>query len=92
MLRISSRARLITPQEAADLLRVSPHTISNWIKEGRVPYVELPGSDNRKTYRLPLGAMIQSLSGNYDLLPHLEVVDEKTGKIEAGDEPFVTDD
>jgi excisionase family DNA binding protein len=92
MLRISSTARLITPQEAADLLRVSPHTISNWIKEGRVPYVELPGTDNRKSYRLPLGALIQSLSGNYDLLPHLEVVDDKTGKVSPNDEPFVTED
>lgn len=83
LLRISSLARLITPQEAAELLRVSNQTINNWISEDKVPYVELPGG--RK--RLPLGALIQSLSGNYDLLPDLELADKSTAEAQLPDVP-----
>src|SRR4051794_11051842 len=93
MLRISSSARLITPQEAADLLRVSPHTITNWIREGRVPHVELPAGDGqRKTYRLPLGALVQCLSGNYDLLPDIEAANAAVAEVEPQDEPGELDD
>ena len=45
-----------------------------------MPYVELPSNGDKKTYRLPLGALIQSLSGNYDLLPDVRVVDEKAAR------------
>jgi len=94
MLRISSSARLITPQEAADLLRVSPHTVTNWIREERVPYVELPAADGgRKTYRLPLGALIQSLSGNYDLMPDIEAANRASAAADGAlDEPGELDD
>jgi len=92
LLRISSSARLITPQEAADLLRVSPHTITNWINDGLVPYVELPANGKRKNYRLPLGALIQTLSGNYDLLPHIEAADQTIADVEPQDEDLVIDD
>jgi excisionase family DNA binding protein len=32
-------ARLVTVQEAADALSVSPQTIRRWCKDGRLPYV-----------------------------------------------------
>jgi len=84
MLRVSSSAQLITTQQAAELLQVTPHTVTNWIKEGLVPYIELPSGDGKKkTYRLPLNALLQSLSGNYDLTPAIKIVDQKT----AGTDP-----
>jgi excisionase family DNA binding protein len=85
MLRIRSEAQLITVQEAAELLRVDPTTVTNWIKHGLVPYIELP-SNERKTYRLPLNALIQSLAGNYDLQPHVATAEEKTAGIEPDDD------
>jgi hypothetical protein len=85
MLRISSSARLITTQQAAELLQVTPHTITNWIKDDLVPYVELPSNGGKKTYRLPLNALLQTLSGNYDLLPAIKVVDEHTSEVDPQD-------
>lgn len=82
MQRIASSARLISTQEAADLLDVSTRTITNWINEDKVPYIKLPGGG----YRLPLAALLQSLSGNYDLLPHIQETDEATQNVEPRDE------
>jgi excisionase family DNA binding protein len=59
--------KLLTLQEAADFLHVSPRTISNWISDDRIPYVRLPGGEARAQYRIPLGALISSLTGTYDL-------------------------
>jgi Helix-turn-helix domain len=86
MLRISSEARLVTVQEAADLLRVDSTTINGWINKGLVPYIELPGTGERKSHRLPLNALLQSLSGNYDLQPHIDVVDKKVAATTANDD------
>lgn len=90
MLRISSEARLVTVQEAADLLRVDSSTINGWINKGLVPYIELPSAGERKSYRLPLNALLQSLAGNYDLQPHVTTVDKKVAATPARDE--VADD
>lgn len=85
MIRISSEARLVTVQEAADLLRVDSSTINSWINKGLVPYIELPSAGDRKSYRLPLNALLQSLSGNFDLQPHVATVDKKVSTVPAND-------
>lgn len=64
--------RLITTQEAASLLRVTPRTIVNWIERGSIPYLELPSGGTRKDYRIPEVALLRSLSGNFDLEAELE--------------------
>jgi excisionase family DNA binding protein len=66
----SSQEFLSVPQ-AAELLNVAPRTVHNWIKDGTVPYVELPGRGERRAYRIPLHGLIESLSGNYDVRSHL---------------------
>jgi excisionase family DNA binding protein len=82
MQRIASSARLISTQEAADLLGVNQRTVTYWITQDRVPYIKLPGGG----YRLPLGALLQSLSGNYDLLPHVKEVNSATADVEPRDD------
>ena len=64
--------RLITTNEAASLLRVTPRTIVNWIERGSIPYVELPSGGSRREYRIPEVALLRSLSGNFDLEAELE--------------------
>ncbi len=64
--------RLITTQEAASLLRVTPRTIVNWIERGSIPYLELPSGGTRKEYRIPEVALLRSLAGNFDLEAELE--------------------
>ena len=49
--------------EAATLLNVNERTIRRWIDAEWIPYLELPGG----SYRIPQGALLASLSGNYDL-------------------------
>jgi excisionase family DNA binding protein len=62
--------QLLKPTEVADLLRVSRSTINNWIQEGSIPYIKLPGGN----YRIPLRALMASLSGNYDLGANLAAI------------------
>jgi excisionase family DNA binding protein len=64
--------RLITTNEAASLLRVTPRTIVNWIDRGSIPYVELPSGGSRREYRIPEVALLRSLSGNFNLEAELE--------------------
>ena len=71
---ISARSRLLTTREAAELLNVSPRTITKWISEDRVSYLRLPGGE----YRLPLSALLDSLSGTYDLAAELQAYDNLT--------------
>lgn len=69
--------RLISVEEAAALLRVSDTTIRNWIRKDAIPYIELPGGEHRKTYKIPLQGLLNTLAGNYDLssdLQHLDAV------------------
>jgi len=37
--RVSGDVRLLTTGEVAELLRVSPRTVNNWIKQDKVPYI-----------------------------------------------------
>jgi excisionase family DNA binding protein len=64
--------RLITTSEAAELLRVSPRTVLNWIEREAIPYVALPPAGNRREYRIPLHGLLNSLSGTYDLASQLD--------------------
>jgi excisionase family DNA binding protein len=58
---------MLTTQQAAALVNVTTATILNWIKADAIPYVQLPGGSERAQYRVPLGGLISSLSGTYDL-------------------------
>ena len=60
-------AQLITAKEAAELLNVHVRTIHGWIDKGTIPYIELPSSGSKPSYRIPLHGLLNSLSGNYDL-------------------------
>lgn len=53
---------LLTTREVAELLNVSPRTVTNWIRAERVPFVRLPGGE----YRVPRDGLLDSLEGNYD--------------------------
>jgi excisionase family DNA binding protein len=59
--------RLLSVDEAAELLAVSSSTIHNWIRDESIPYIKLPGGSERTRYRIPLQGLLNSLSGNYDL-------------------------
>ena len=71
-----SRPRLLTTREAADLLRVSQRTITQWIADDRIPYVRLPAAGDRPSYRIPLTGLLRTLSGNFDLASDLADLDE----------------
>ncbi len=62
--------QLLKPAEVANLLRVSRSTINNWIQDGSIPYIKLPGG----SYRIPLRGLIASLRSNYDLSGTLEAI------------------
>lgn len=44
---MNRRLCLLTPTEAAAILRVSKSTIYRWIRAGKVPYIRLPSGDVR---------------------------------------------
>src|SRR3954470_9493998 len=69
--------QLLTVSAAAELLSVSTRTVHNWISQGRIPYLELPGS--KATYRIPLHGLLATLRGNYDLAAELEGEHEHVG-------------
>jgi excisionase family DNA binding protein len=70
--------RLLTTQEAADLLRVNARTVLNWIDHDAIPYVALPQvGQSRRQYRIPLFGLLSSLEGTYDLA-------ERVAELDAG--------
>ena len=69
-----SQQTLMTTKEAADLLRVSPRTVLNWIEDDLVPYVMLP-SRGRHEYRIPRRGLLRALSANYDLAEEFREAD-----------------
>ena len=81
----SERLQLVTPEEAAQLLKVGPHTIHGWIARGRLPYVELPG-DARGIYRIPLQGLLLALPTLHKLERELDEVDRaaKRGRLTEG--------
>jgi excisionase family DNA binding protein len=79
--RTASGVQLLTTQEVAELLRVSPRTVQNWIKRDQVPFLELPGGE----YRLPLAGLLESLKGSFDLGQALRDLDAASGTISEAD-------
>lgn len=63
--------RLMTIAQAASLLAVSEKTVRRWIADERIPYLRLPGGG----YRIPQGALLASLGGNYALGDELAQID-----------------
>lgn len=59
----AAKPQLLTVGEAAALLNVDEQTIRRWIDAASIPYMELPGG----SCRIPQGALLASLRGNYDL-------------------------
>lgn len=69
--------KLLKVSQAARLLNVSERTIRRWIEKDKIPYLELPGRE----YRVPQGALLASLHGNYDLGEELAKLDERHGSL-----------
>jgi excisionase family DNA binding protein len=75
----STLPRLISVEEAATLLAVTDTTVRNWIKADAIPYVELPGTGQRRRCRIPLQGLLNTLTGNYDLASDVEYLDAVFG-------------
>ncbi|MGH3042150.1 MAG: helix-turn-helix domain-containing protein [Gaiellaceae bacterium] len=73
----AARPQLLTVAQAASLLNVSDRTIRRWIEAGKIPYLELPSGG----YRIPQGALLASLRGNYDLATELAKLDERYAEV-----------
>lgn len=73
MATTAARPQLLTVAQAASLLGVSDRTIRRWIEAEKIPYLELPSGG----YRIPQGALLASLRGNYDLAAELDELDER---------------
>jgi excisionase family DNA binding protein len=73
MRQIASRPQLLTVAQAASLLSVSERTIRRWVADEKVPYARLPGGQ----IRIPQGALIASLQGNYDLAAEAAALEER---------------
>jgi excisionase family DNA binding protein len=61
------RVQLLSAGQAAELLNVSARTVHTWIEKDAIPYVELPRTGPKRSYRIPLEGLLDSLSGSYDL-------------------------
>ena len=71
-LTTGSEPQLLKPTEVANLLRVSRSTVNNWIHDGSIPYIKLPGGN----YRIPLRGLMAALSSNFDLGGTLSAISE----------------
>lgn len=69
--------KLLKVSQAAQLLNVSERTVRRWIEKDKIPYLELPGRE----YRIPQGALLASLRGNYHLAGELAKLDQRDGDI-----------
>jgi excisionase family DNA binding protein len=74
---IAAPPQLLTVAQAASLLNVSDRTIRRWIEAEKIPYLELPSGG----YRIPQGALLASLRGNYDLAAELRKLDQRYGEL-----------
>lgn len=81
MRQVASRPQLLTVAQAASLLSVSERTIRRWVADEKVPYARLPGGQ----IRIPQGALIASLQGNYDLAAESAALEARFADVsEAG--------
>jgi excisionase family DNA binding protein len=76
---------LLKVSEAAALLKVSERTVRRWIESESIPYLKLP----RGSYRIPQGALLASLRGNYNLGEELRELDE--GNAELTEEQVIAE-
>jgi excisionase family DNA binding protein len=74
--------RLITVNQAAQMLAVSSETVRSWIDKGSIPHIVLPQSGTRREFRIPLQGLLSCLSGNYDLAAELESLNEAARRID----------
>ncbi len=74
MPQTAAAPKLITIAQAASLLAVSEKTVRRWIDGERIPFLKLPSGG----YRIPQGALLASLGGNYSLGDELEEIDART--------------
>jgi excisionase family DNA binding protein len=81
MRQIASRPQLLTVAQAASLLNVSERTIRRWVADDKVPYARLPGGQ----IRIPQGALIASLQGNYDLAAETAALEERFAAVSEAD-------
>jgi excisionase family DNA binding protein len=77
MATTAAKPQLLTVSEAAGLLNVNERTVRRWIDAESLPYLELPGG----FYRIPQGALLASLRGNYDLAAELRRLDERSADL-----------
>jgi excisionase family DNA binding protein len=73
MPQTAAAPKLLTVAQAASLLAVSEKSVRRWIDDERIPYLRLPGGG----YRIPQGALLASLGGNYALGDELEEIDAR---------------
>jgi excisionase family DNA binding protein len=69
----AARPQLLTVAQAASLLNVNDRTVRRWISAESIPYLQLPSGE----YRIPLGALLSSLRGNYDLAGELQQLERR---------------
>jgi len=81
MPQTAAAPKLITIAQAASLLAVSERTVRRWIDGERIPYLKLPGGG----YRIPQGALLASLGGNYALGDELEEIEARTAGVTEDD-------
>lgn len=60
---------------------MSEKTIRRWIDAEKIPFLRLPGGQ----YRIPQGALLASLSGNYDLATELRELDDRYAEVTEDD-------
>jgi len=77
MPQTAAAPKLLTVAQAASLLAVSEKTVRRWIDDERIPYLRLPGGG----YRIPQGALLASLGGNYALGDELEEIDARMARV-----------
>jgi excisionase family DNA binding protein len=84
-------SRLLTTNEAAQLLNVSSQTILNYIERDEIPYIQLPGGGGRRRreFRIPMKGLLESLTGNYNPVQEINELsqsldDEADSKEEGG--------
>lgn len=73
MRQVASRPQLLSVAEAASLLNVSEKTIRRWVTDEKIPFVRLPSGG----IRVPQGALMASLQGNYDLSAEAKAIENR---------------
>lgn len=62
-------AVLLLPREAADMLRISPHTLARWASRGQIDHLRTPGGRARYPRPAVAACLRGESAGRYRLLP-----------------------